>query len=62
MRPTHIPKAIINKGLTTTMMRKRRDAGKFTCIGDAIELQKAERELRLEKRKVMALVEDIPGG
>lgn len=56
MRPTHVPKDIVNKGLTTTLMRKRRDAGRFTTVADAIELQKAERELRLEKRKHIALV------
>ena len=56
-RPANVPKDIIDKGETVRLMKERRDAGGFTHIGDAIDLQIAEREHRILKLETFKLVE-----
>lgn len=46
-----IPKDMIVKGKSVTLMKKRRDTQGFRSIGDAIQLQIAQRNYRDEKRK-----------
>lgn len=58
VRPANVSADVINTGQTVSLMRHRRDAGGFTNIGDAIDLQIAERNARLTKLGTFSLVEN----
>jgi hypothetical protein len=57
VRPSNVSKEVIDTGQTVSLMRSRRDKGGFTNIGDAIDLQIAERSARLTKLATFSLVE-----
>jgi len=56
VRPANVSADVINTGQTVSMMRARRDKGGFTNIGDAIDLQIAERKARLTKLETFKLM------
>jgi hypothetical protein len=61
VRPGNVSKEVIDSGQTVSMMRSRRNKGGFTNIGDAIDLQIAERKARLTKLATFSLVENANG-
>ncbi|AXN53762.1 hypothetical protein SPS_51 [Sphingomonas phage Scott] len=61
-RPANVPMPLRGAAESIALMKKRRDAGEFTSVGDALALQQAERNMNVLRREHLSLVEDVPGG
>lgn len=60
-RPANVPLSLRCVAESIALMKRRRDEGGFQCIGDAIELQTAERTMKQLRHEHLSLVEDVPG-